>query len=191
MSDKSKKEKIIAAALELFSDKSYHKTTVSEIAGEAGVAKGTVYWYFDSKKQLFQAILLSGIEELHTRIRNKVKQKENEIEKLEIVVKQFLSFFEEGRRLSKMYQESTIAISKDFKEKINILREEEVDLVTGIIEAGKQKGKFKKEVDSQDAASILIGMISAYNPHICQNLEEPVTSKAKVIIDLFLQGIST
>src|SRR5690606_40156657 len=47
------KQKILRAAKEIFSEKSYHTATVTEITERAGVAKGTLYWYFPGKAQLF------------------------------------------------------------------------------------------------------------------------------------------
>jgi AcrR family transcriptional regulator len=187
----SKEDMIINAALKLFSERGYHKTAVSEIAQEAGVAKGTVYWYFDSKKQLFQAILLSGLKELQARIRNKIKEEQDEIKKLRIIVELYLNFFEEGSQLSKMYQESTIAISKDFKEKMITFREREANLITNIINTAQSKGDFKAEINSSDAANLVLGMISSYNPHICEEVDGALTDKVEVIINLFFNGIRT
>jgi AcrR family transcriptional regulator len=48
-----RKEQILKAALTCFADKGYHQTTMDDIVEEAGISKGGVYWYFDSKKELF------------------------------------------------------------------------------------------------------------------------------------------
>ncbi|MFQ5595094.1 MAG: TetR/AcrR family transcriptional regulator [Anaerolineae bacterium] len=53
---------ILAAASELFAEKGFHDTKVSEIAARAGVSQGTVYWYFDSKDALFEATFKSQFE---------------------------------------------------------------------------------------------------------------------------------
>ncbi len=55
---------ILAAAIQLFAEKGFHDTKVSEIAGRAGVSQGTVYWYFDSKEALFEAAFMSQFEML-------------------------------------------------------------------------------------------------------------------------------
>jgi AcrR family transcriptional regulator len=48
---------ILEAALELFVDKGFTATRLNEVADRAGVSKGTVYLYFDSKEALFQAVI--------------------------------------------------------------------------------------------------------------------------------------
>ncbi|MBN1538214.1 MAG: TetR/AcrR family transcriptional regulator [Anaerolineales bacterium] len=48
---------IIEAAMQVFVNKGFSGANVSEIANLAGIAKGTIYLYFDSKEQIFSAIL--------------------------------------------------------------------------------------------------------------------------------------
>ena len=51
------KQRIIKAALQLFLQKGYDKTSLNEIAYETGITKGGIYHYFVSKEQLFQEVL--------------------------------------------------------------------------------------------------------------------------------------
>lgn len=54
MGDKtSKRELILTAAREVFFEKGYHDATSEEIAKRAGVGKGTLYQYFESKQEIF------------------------------------------------------------------------------------------------------------------------------------------
>jgi len=58
-----RRKQILAAALKVFTEKGYHAANVSDVAAEAGVSQGTIYWYFDSKEALFQAAVLSVFDE--------------------------------------------------------------------------------------------------------------------------------
>ena len=51
-------------ALELFSTKGYFSTSISDIAKAAGISKGLLYNYFESKEDLIKTIILSGSGEL-------------------------------------------------------------------------------------------------------------------------------
>ncbi len=51
------REKLLAAALEMYTVKGYHKTTVDEIAGRAGLSTGIAYRYFKNKKELLLSAL--------------------------------------------------------------------------------------------------------------------------------------
>ena len=56
--DKSlRRDEILAAAKEVFARKGFHATTIAEIAKQAGLAYGSIYWYFDSKDELFHALM--------------------------------------------------------------------------------------------------------------------------------------
>jgi len=56
-----RREQILNAALEIFSQKGYAAATIPEIAGAAGVAAGTIYLYFPSKRELFVAVIKNFI----------------------------------------------------------------------------------------------------------------------------------
>jgi AcrR family transcriptional regulator len=49
--------KILAAALRIFSGKGFHETTMDDIALKAGVVKGTLYYNFPGKSELFAALV--------------------------------------------------------------------------------------------------------------------------------------
>lgn len=53
----ARRAQLVAAAREVFARKGYHTAGVSDIIDTAGVARGTFYNYFESKRQIFQAVL--------------------------------------------------------------------------------------------------------------------------------------
>src|SRR3990170_4405529 len=52
-----RQDQILNAAMEIFSQKGYAAATIPDIAGKAGVATGTIYIYYPSKRELFIALL--------------------------------------------------------------------------------------------------------------------------------------
>ncbi|MBS4196175.1 TetR/AcrR family transcriptional regulator [Lederbergia citri] len=59
-----KQKKIIEAAIELFSEKGYASTSTSEIAKKAGVAEGTIFRHYKTKKELLMSIVMPLITKL-------------------------------------------------------------------------------------------------------------------------------
>ena len=51
-----RKQQIMQAAMTCFARTGYHRTTMDDIAEESDLSKGTLYWYFESKKALFIAL---------------------------------------------------------------------------------------------------------------------------------------
>jgi TetR/AcrR family transcriptional regulator len=76
---------IFEAAIKSFSRKGYHKTTMDEIAEEAGVAKGTLYYHFKSKEEIFKFIIDDGVKMIEDEIRDRTNHLESPIEKLRMV----------------------------------------------------------------------------------------------------------
>jgi AcrR family transcriptional regulator len=52
---------LAAAALDLFIEKGFSATRLDDVAKRAGVSKGTLYLYFDSKEELFKTVIQEGI----------------------------------------------------------------------------------------------------------------------------------
>ncbi len=52
-----RRQAITDAAKRVFSEKGFHETTIAAVAADAGMSYGTIYWYFDSKEDLFHAVI--------------------------------------------------------------------------------------------------------------------------------------
>jgi AcrR family transcriptional regulator len=61
---KDKHEAILTAAFSLFGHYGYRRTSIDDIAQEAGIAKGTVYLYFKSKEEIFRALAQQLIDKM-------------------------------------------------------------------------------------------------------------------------------
>ncbi len=60
----NRKKKIMETALELFAAEGFDKTSISRIASKAGISKGLLYNYFDSKEDLIRTIIFNGMDKL-------------------------------------------------------------------------------------------------------------------------------
>ena len=62
---KAEKRKVITqAAMKLFSEDGFQSTSISSIAKEAGVSKGLIYTYFESKEELLRFLIMDTIDEM-------------------------------------------------------------------------------------------------------------------------------
>lgn len=79
-----RKAEIIAAAQKLFLKKEYEKTTMQDVMDDLGIAKGTIYHYFDSKEDLLEAVVIDLVDARIGVIEDKLKNaKGNALEKIE------------------------------------------------------------------------------------------------------------
>lgn len=64
----TRRQEILSAAKTVFSKNGFHATTISDVAREAQLSYGSIYWYFDSKDALFHALMESEEDSLKTEI---------------------------------------------------------------------------------------------------------------------------
>src|SRR5690606_5590665 len=63
---KQKKELILESALELFAENGFHATSISQIAKQAGISKGLIYNYFESKNEILSEIIKIGFDSVYS-----------------------------------------------------------------------------------------------------------------------------
>ncbi|MDI6907715.1 MAG: TetR/AcrR family transcriptional regulator [Thermoanaerobacterales bacterium] len=95
--DPDKKRRVFDAAARLFARKGFEKTTVDEIAEAAEVAKGTVYYYFKGKEDLFLFLVEEGMAILKDRVRGAVRGEKDAGRALRRALRTQLRFFREYR----------------------------------------------------------------------------------------------
>ena len=80
------KRKIFETSMKLFADKGYDATSVEEITATVGVAKGTLYYHFSSKEEIFNFLVEEGMKLLHNSVEIKTENLTNSIDKIRAVM---------------------------------------------------------------------------------------------------------
>ena len=80
------KRKIFETSMELFAKKGYDATSVEEITSVVGVAKGTLYYHFSSKEEIFNFLVEEGMKLLKNSIEIKTQKCDNYIDKLKAII---------------------------------------------------------------------------------------------------------
>lgn len=79
------KRKIFETSMELFAKKGYEATSIEEITSVVGVAKGTLYYHFASKEEIFNFLVEEGMKLLKNSIDIKTSRVENSLDKLKAI----------------------------------------------------------------------------------------------------------
>ena len=109
--------RILTAALEEFSEKGFHNATIDSMAERAGIAKGTVYRYFKTKEQLFNALKEDTIGEFVEMARKKISTEDDILTILEQVIENYLAFFQANSALFKVIIQEHSDFGREFSEK--------------------------------------------------------------------------
>ena len=80
------KRKIFETAMQLFADKGYEATSIEEITATVGVAKGTLYYHFSSKEEIFNFLVEEGMKLLKNSIQIKTDKVSNYIDKIRAII---------------------------------------------------------------------------------------------------------
>lgn len=80
------KRKIFETSMKLFAEKGYDGTSIEEITAEVGVAKGTLYYHFSSKEEIFNFLIEEGMNLLKNSIKIKIDKQQKYIDKLRAIV---------------------------------------------------------------------------------------------------------
>ncbi|MFR5684298.1 MAG: TetR/AcrR family transcriptional regulator, partial [Clostridia bacterium] len=80
------KRKIFETSMKLFAEKGYDATSIEEITATVGVAKGTLYYHFSSKEEIFNFLVEEGMKLLKNSIEIKTAKKESYMDKIRAVV---------------------------------------------------------------------------------------------------------
>jgi len=87
--------KIIATARHLFAERGFDGCNVSEIAKQAGMSQGNIYWHFPSKEAIFQAVLVEGFQAIGGTMTESAMSEGNGLEKFNRFLSAFLSLSRE------------------------------------------------------------------------------------------------
>ena len=80
------KRKIFETSMKLFAEKGYDATSIEEITANVGVAKGTLYYHFSSKEEIFGFLIEEGVKLLKNSIEIKTEKLENALDKIRAIV---------------------------------------------------------------------------------------------------------
>ena len=76
------RQEMLAAALDLFSERGYHSVSMHEVAGKAEFAIGTLYKFFQNKEDLYKALVLEQCDNFHEAFTRAIETSDDEVESL-------------------------------------------------------------------------------------------------------------
>jgi AcrR family transcriptional regulator len=137
---------ILAAARKLLEQRGPEAMTMEEIAADAGVAKGTLYLYFQSKDDLIQALLTRVGENIVQDLEAALQTPGTPAEKLVRVVSVLLEYLNRERLLFPIYARELLQGEREsregFRRRYLELEEQFVSLVTDLFAEGIAAGQF-------------------------------------------------
>lgn len=155
--------RLVEAAAEVFAERQYLDTNISDIAQRAGVAHGTFYTYFKSKDEIFREVAL-GLQEVMLRSRERFPAPPATASLLERVGwtnRAYLTVYREQARLFAVI-EQVAAFNEEFRAIRREIRNGYVRRSEQAIARMQAEGLVHADVDPRYAASALSSMIDRF-----------------------------
>lgn len=150
------KRRIFNTAIKVFADKGYDNASIEEITAIAGVAKGSLYYHFSKKEDIFDTLIEEGIKLLKNSIEIKIANCTTSLEKIKAIIliqvkvtvkyEEFLNVV-----FSQMWGED------EKSKKCRNVVFEYVDIIKEIVRQGIEKGEFY-EGDLDAISSAIFGV---------------------------------
>ncbi|MCR5604394.1 MAG: TetR/AcrR family transcriptional regulator [Lachnospiraceae bacterium] len=135
-----RKQELLKIAYRMFIEKGYENTSIDEIIAEAGIAKGTYYYYFESKEATLEAVIDMMIEEEVGRAKEALETSLPVPKKLVSVIYSFRPAQDEQGIVNALDAKENIVMHEKVNRRIV---EEAVPLLTEVVEEGISQGIFE------------------------------------------------
>ncbi|MCB0219646.1 MAG: TetR/AcrR family transcriptional regulator [Chrysiogenetes bacterium] len=161
LSPEERRDELLRAAMKVFAEKGYQQTSVADILEGAGVARGTFYRYFDSKKDCFS----QALDKFIARIRGPIREldmsrplAEPELIELYRRVAGLMVSDPLDREFSRVVLAEASGSEREFRRKLLKFYEEVTEMTAGFLRAAMESGRARK-LDPETTARCILGMV--------------------------------
>ncbi|WP_437283849.1 TetR family transcriptional regulator [Sorangium sp. So ce406] len=189
------REQILDAALLVFSRKGYSAATLQDVAAEAGLTRGAVYWHFKGKAELYAALVGERFAKASEVLAEALSPRYSPLESIERLLTRSLEYLEEDAEyravlsITLFKTELTPELEPGFQQKIASQRRL-VDRVADLVRKGIAAGEIDRATDPKAAA---LAAVSLVNGATALHLMDPrmLDSRAAVrrMVATFVRGL--
>ncbi|MGD6903396.1 TetR/AcrR family transcriptional regulator [Bacillus infantis] len=178
-------------ATKIFEYKGYTATSMEDIKTETNLSKGTIYYHFTNKEELYLYCLTQASNEFVSKWKIISEKQSSAVEKLYSWAK--LNCMELQQPLTNTITEYLVSVKKDETATFISMFKPELDIIKAILEDGKQSGEFKSDLDIDNATVILFNLISSLSSSIFFGYTTPENQRKLYInaIDIIIQGLKS
>lgn len=188
-----RRAQILLAARRVFAQRGYHAASIQDIIDAAGIARGTFYLYFESKRSLFEVILDELLLQLRGSIRGvQLGSEESPEEQLYGTLRRVLEILLENRDMTAILLRQAVGLDQDFDSKLAEFYTRVKDIVQVAITIGMQMGLLRT-VNPALVSTCVIGSIKeVLGDTLAQGQEvdpEALDALTREILDYNLLGV--
>ncbi|MCA9960042.1 MAG: TetR/AcrR family transcriptional regulator [Chloroflexota bacterium] len=153
----STRNRILDAALNVFSRKGYYDTKLDEIVAESTTSKGSIYFHFPNKEQLFLALVDQFADLLERRVTEAIAQETGMI-RVRIALETVIATFSKYRRPAKILLVQAVGLGAPFESKRNAVTDRFAQMIAGYLQEAVDAGDIAP-VDTEVVSYAWMGAI--------------------------------
>jgi TetR/AcrR family transcriptional regulator len=160
-----KRQRILDAAINEFAERGYGSASMNVVVERAGISKGALFKYFQSKQGLFGYIYRIALNEVKDYLREvrDGSRDENFFERLRRVLEAGVRFISSHPQLARIYYRLIYAgDSPDRRDILYHIQRESLKFIQSLVEQGIDRGELRKDLDPQIAAFFLVTLLDRF-----------------------------
>ncbi len=180
----AKERAILAAAAKVFAAKPFHGVLIDEIASDAGIGKGTIYRYFETKNDLYFATTLHVLDRLKDALSETLVLERSASRRLERIAREILRFYWDRSFLFPFLESDGVPGRREelLRSREAILRFAQEAILSGI-EQRELRG-----IDARIGAELFLGLVRA--ACVFRRTDDTLEDLVAQIMSVFLEGVS-
>ncbi len=153
------RERILEAAVKVFATKGYHDTKVDDIVSESKTSKGSFYFYFPSKQDIFLALVDTFAELLESRLRAHIDSETSGMARLDLALHVCLETFGQYRGLAKIAFVQATGLGLAFEEKRRAVNDRFIEIIKNNLDEAVAERSIPA-LDTEVAACAWMGALN-------------------------------
>jgi len=153
------RNKILEAAVIVFAQKGYHETRVDDIVLESRTSKGSVYFYFPSKQDIFLGLIDTFSDLLENRLKEAILNERHGIQQMDSALKVSLSLFSQYRTLAKIVLVQAVGLGAAFEERRRQINDRFTDIIKARLDRAIMEGSIPP-TQTDLAARVWVGALN-------------------------------
>lgn len=180
--------KILEAAVQVFAQKGYHETRVDDIVAESKTSKGSVYFYFPSKQDIFLGLIdtFSGL--LESRLNEAIQKEAHGVQQMDMALHICLKLFSQYRTLAKIALVQAVGLGVVFEERRRDLNQRFARIIQTRLDQAVSDGSISP-IQTELAARIWVGALNEIVVHWIYTGEPDLESAIPEIKAFLLRSI--
>ncbi|WP_281366790.1 TetR/AcrR family transcriptional regulator [Paenibacillus plantarum] len=183
---------ILEGAMKVFAENGFHKSQVSRIAKEAGVADGTIYLYFKKKEDILTSLFQEKLGELVEKFNHAVRESTSPKDALRKICEIHFSELENNIHMAYLTQIELRQSDLELRKEIGLALKRYIILIENILEKGKNDGSFRADLDVKLVRLLIFGgMDEVVTSWLISGQKYSLTAQVGPTLDFFIKGMES